>query len=157
MDEFRQCFISLLMVSENYKFISWSHPNCNMHSKVSFQSNNLWGRGTRGGLEGSDPPRIWKCLSFKTIFRSFSNTAKKYFESAKLTFFVFHFDFFWRPTRHVARVCVDMHGCAHVCGMNFQNFFWRIESLHQRTLIRILYEFFLLDFSQNIVRYARYV
>ena len=37
-----------------------------------------------------------------------------------------------------AGVCVDMH----VCGMNFQNFFWRIESLHQRTLIRILYEFF---------------
>ena len=21
------------------------------------------------------------------------------------------------------RVCVDMHGCAHVCGINFQNFF----------------------------------
>ena len=39
-------------------------------------------------------------------------------------------------------VCVDMHACAHVCGMNFQNFFQRIESLHQRTLIRILYEFF---------------
>ena len=52
-----------------------------------------------------------------------------------------------------AQVCVDMHGC----GMYFQNFFWRIESLHQRTLKRILYEFFLLDFSQNIVRYARYV
>ena len=30
-----------------------------------------------------------------------------------------------------------------MCGMNFQNFFRRIESLHQRTLIRILYEFFL--------------
>ena len=30
----------------------------------------------------------------------------------------------------------------HVCGMNFQNFFRRIEFLHQRTLIRILYEFF---------------
>ena len=29
-----------------------------------------------------------------------------------------------------------------VCGINFQNTFWRIESLHQRTLIRILYEFF---------------
>ena len=40
--------------------------------------------------------------------------------------------------RGCAQVCVDMHGC----GMNFQNFFWRIESLHQRTLIRILYEFF---------------
>ena len=35
-----------------------------------------------------------------------------------------------------------VHGCVHVCGMNFQNFFQRIESLHQRTLIRILYEFF---------------
>ena len=32
-----------------------------------------------------------------------------------------------------------------VWGMNFQNIYWRIESLHQRTLIRILYEFF----SQN--------
>ena len=31
--------------------------------------------------------------------------------------------------------------CVYVCGMNFQNFFRRIESLHQRTLIRILYEF----------------
>ena len=35
-----------------------------------------------------------------------------------------------------------LHGCVHVCGMNLQNFFWRIESLNQRTLIRILYEFF---------------
>ena len=24
-----------------------------------------------------------------------------------------------------AGVC-DMNGCVHVCGMNFQNFFWRI-------------------------------
>ena len=40
-------------------------------------------------------------------------------------------------------VCMDMHGCVHVCGMNFQNFFQRIESLHQRTLIPILYEFFI--------------
>ena len=39
------------------------------------------------------------------------------------------------------RVWADVHGCANVCGMNFQNFFQRIESLHQRTLIRILYEF----------------
>ena len=44
--------------------------------------------------------------------------------------------------------CMGMHGCAQVCvdmygcGMYFQNFFWRIESLHQRTLIRFLYEFF---------------
>ena len=37
---------------------------------------------------------------------------------------------------------VGVHGCANVCGMNFQNFFQRIESLHQRTLIHILYKFF---------------
>ena len=43
--------------------------------------------------------------------------------------------------RGCAQVYVDMHGCAYTCGMNFQNFFWRIEALHQRTLIRILYEF----------------
>ena len=49
-----------------------------------------------------------------------------------------------------AQVCVDMHRCAYVCGMNFQNFFWRIESLHQRTLIRILYEFFLLHFTTTL-------
>ena len=36
--------------------------------------------------------------------------------------------------RGCAWVCVDMHGC----GMYFQNFLWRIESLHQRTLIRFL-------------------
>ena len=47
-----------------------------------------------------------------------------------------------RGVRGGAGVCVDMHGCTHVCGMNYQNFFLRIESLHQRTLIRILYEFF---------------
>ena len=55
-------------------------------------------------------------------------------------------------------VCAGVYGCAQLCvgvrrfaqeyasmcGMNFQNFFWRIESLHQRTLIRILYEFFVL-------------
>ena len=54
------------------------------------------------------------------------------------------------------RVCGGVHRCAWLCagvyrfalgytcmcGMNFQNFFRRIESLHQRTLIRILYEFF---------------
>ena len=53
-------------------------------------------------------------------------------------------------------VCAGVYGCAQLCagvrrfaqeyacmcGMNFQNFFRRIESLHQRTLIRILYEFF---------------
>ena len=68
--------------------------------------------------------------------------------------------------RGYTRVCAGMHGCsvgvcrcgrecagvrrfasgyACVCGMNFQNFFQRIESLHQRTLIRILYEFFSLS------------
>ena len=47
-----------------------------------------------------------------------------------------------------AWVCVGVHGCAQVCvdmhgyGMYFENFFWRIESLHQRTLIRFLYEFY---------------
>ena len=40
-----------------------------------------------------------------------------------------------------AQVCVDMYGC----GMYFQNFFWRIESLHQRTLICILYKFFSIE------------
>ena len=49
-------------------------------------------------------------------------------------------------------VCTSMHWCVQkclgvcecVCGMNFQNTYWRIESLHQRTLIHILYEFFIL-------------
>ena len=48
--------------------------------------------------------------------------------------------------RGYAWVCMGMQRFAHVCGMNFQNFFRRIESLHQRTLIRILYEFYLLIF-----------
>ena len=56
--------------------------------------------------------------------------------------------------RGCARVCTGVHRCAWICmGMcgyawvctcvwdDFQNFFWRIESLHQRTLIRFLYEF----------------
>ena len=49
--------------------------------------------------------------------------------------------------RGCARVCAGVRGCARVCtgvrgyGMYFQNFFWRIESLHQRTLMRFLYEF----------------
>ena len=38
-------------------------------------------------------------------------------------------------------VWVGVGGCGQLCWMNFQNFFWRIESLHQRTLIHILYEF----------------
>ena len=45
-----------------------------------------------------------------------------------------------------AGVCVDMHD---VCGMNYQNSFLRIESLHQRTLICILYEFFLSSSSSS--------
>ena len=47
---------------------------------------------------------------------------------------------------------VGVGGCRQVravCGMNFQNFFQRIESLHQRTLIRILYEFFFPVWLQN--------
>ena len=41
--------------------------------------------------------------------------------------------------RRCSGVCKRMRGCAR---MNFQNFFWRIVSLNQRTLIHILYEFF---------------
>ena len=45
-----------------------------------------------------------------------------------------------------AQLCAGVRRFAQeyacMCGMNFQNFFRRIESLHQRTLIRILYEFF---------------
>ena len=40
-----------------------------------------------------------------------------------------------------------MDVCECVWGMNSQNIYWRIESLHQRTLIRILYEFFKLNFG----------
>ena len=29
--------------------------------------------------------------------------------------------------------------CEYVCWMNFQNIFWRLESIHQRTLIRMRY------------------
>ena len=52
--------------------------------------------------------------------------------------------------RRCWRVGIGVHKCALVCGclrvcyvrgMNSQNIYWRIESLHQRTLIRILYEF----------------
>ena len=51
----------------------------------------------------------------------------------------------------VGVVCAGVHGCVWkctgvrecVCWMNFQNIFWRLESIHQRTLIRILYEFFI--------------
>ena len=48
--------------------------------------------------------------------------------------------------RKCAQVFVEVSGSAwvstSVCWMNFQNIFWRLESIHQRTLIRILYEFF---------------
>ena len=69
-------------------------------------------------------------------------------------------------------VCAGVHGCAGcaqlcagvhrfaqeyacMCGMNFQNFFWRIESLYQRTLIRIQYKFLcqilmIFGFSLNV-------
>ena len=40
------------------------------------------------------------------------------------------------------QVWAGVRGCVHVCGMDFQNFYRRIESLHQRTLTCILYEFF---------------
>ena len=50
-----------------------------------------------------------------------------------------------------AMVCAGVCGSAWVsvsvcvCGMNFQNTYWRIESLHQWTLIRILYNFFIFE------------
>ena len=54
--------------------------------------------------------------------------------------------------RH-AQVCMGVCGslrkcvgvCECVCWMNFQNIFWRLESIHQRTLICILYKFFRLS------------
>ena len=53
-----------------------------------------------------------------------------------------------------AQVCMGVCGslrkctsvCKCVCWMNFQNIFWRLESIHQRTLIHILYEFFCYEF-----------
>ena len=52
----------------------------------------------------------------------------------------------WAGVQGCARLCMGVRRFARryacVGGMNFQNFFWRIESLHQRTLKRILYEFF---------------
>ena len=59
--------------------------------------------------------------------------------------------------RKWAQVCASVHRCVWkcmgvcecVCGMNSQNIYWRIESLHQRTLIRMLYEFFKLSFSTH--------
>ena len=48
-----------------------------------------------------------------------------------------------------APVCMGVCGsvrkctgvCECVCWRNFQNISWRLESIHQRTLIHILYEF----------------
>ena len=56
-----------------------------------------------------------------------------------------------------ARVCMGVCGsvrkcegvCKCVCWMNFQNIFWRLESIHQRTLIRILYEFLFETFASS--------
>ena len=47
--------------------------------------------------------------------------------------------------RGCAWMCGCVWVCKCVCGMISQNIYWRIESLHQRTLIRILYEFFAFD------------
>ena len=41
-----------------------------------------------------------------------------------------------------ACVCKCTGICECVCWMNLQNIFWRLESIHQRTLICILYKFF---------------
>ena len=40
--------------------------------------------------------------------------------------------------------------CECVCWMNFQNIFWRLESIHQRTLIHIVYEFFMIVFKVKV-------
>ena len=58
-------------------------------------------------------------------------------------------------------VYVGVHGCARVvcncmCGMNFQNAYWRLESLHQRTLIPILYEFFYINASSQEVWFRKW-
>ena len=48
--------------------------------------------------------------------------------------------------RRGVRGCAWVYACVwDEFSVNFQKFFWRIESLHQRTLIRILYEFLFLD------------
>ena len=61
-----------------------------------------------------------------------------------------------------AQVCVGVRKCAWVCQwkcagvcecvcwMNFQNIFWRLESIHQRTLIHIVYEFFMIVFKVKV-------
>ena len=57
----------------------------------------------------------------------------------------------WVDVCGCGRVWVGVGGCGQLCRMNFQNFFYRIESLHQRTLIRILYEFFINDLLQYCI------
>ena len=59
-----------------------------------------------------------------------------------------------------AQVCMGVCGilrkcagvCECVCWMNFQNIFWKLESIHQRTLIRILYEFLHLGWFFNDIK-----
>ena len=51
----------------------------------------------------------------------------------------------WEGVHGYAQVYVDMHGC----GVYFQNFFWRIESLYQRTLICFLYFLYYDFYSAN--------
>ena len=50
----------------------------------------------------------------------------------------------------VVRKCAGV--CECVCWMNFQNIFWKLESIHQRTLIRILYEFLHLRWFFNDIK-----
>ena len=52
------------------------------------------------------------------------------------------------------QVCVKVCRCLPVCvcGMNSQNIYSRIESLHQRTLIRILYEFFTRKYKYTTIK-----
>ena len=56
-----------------------------------------------------------------------------------------------------AGVCGSAWVSTSVCVMNSQNNWrWRIESLHQRTLIRILHEFFSINFSVTQSREKEY-
>ena len=49
-------------------------------------------------------------------------------------------------------VCAEVLGCLWVCVWDSQNTYWRIESLNQRTLIRILYEFFIIVAQNKGIR-----
>ena len=55
----------------------------------------------------------------------------------------------WAGVYRCVQKCVDVCECVH--GMNSQNIYWRIESLHQRTLIRILYEFLLKRYGDHFL------